>query len=101
AANMIDVSVRDDDLLHFQVVLSDDSDDLFDVIAGIDDHGFARCFIADDRAVAMQRPDREDFMNHQIEFSVLGSKSQRYTRYREPGTENRSHDAAANCPVRF
>ncbi len=64
SANVVDVGVGDDDLLHLQLLLADDGEDVFDVVAGIDDHGFARGFIADDRAVAVQRTDGEDFMNH-------------------------------------
>jgi len=38
---VVDVGVGDDDLLDLQVVLLDQRNDLFDVVTGIDDDGFA------------------------------------------------------------
>jgi hypothetical protein len=61
---MIDVGMGDHDLLDLQVMLADEPEDVLNVIAGIDDHRFASGFIADDRAVALQRPDGEDFVDH-------------------------------------
>ena len=54
----------DDDLLHFEMVLVENGDDVIDVIAGIDDHGFAGGFITDDGAVALERADGEYFVDH-------------------------------------
>jgi hypothetical protein len=35
-----------------------------DFIAGIDDHGFARGLISDNGAVALQRANGKDFVDH-------------------------------------
>jgi hypothetical protein len=53
-----------DNLLQLELRLSQDLQDILDLIAGIDDHGFAGLLIADDRAVALQRPDWEDSVEH-------------------------------------
>ena len=50
---MIDVGVRDHDLLDLQVMLADKRKDVLNIVAGIDDHGFARGLVTDDRAVAL------------------------------------------------
>ena len=60
---MINVGVGYDDLLDVKVVLPDDSKDILDIVTRINDYSFARGFIADDRAIALQdamRQLRED-----------------------------------------
>ena len=64
SADVVDVSVSDDDLLDLKLVLLDESLDVFDVIAGVDDHGFAGGFIADNGAIAAERAYGEDFVDH-------------------------------------
>jgi hypothetical protein len=64
ASHVIDVGVGDDDLLDLQVVLAEEREDVLNVVAGVDDHGFASRFVADDRAVALQRPTGKDFVDH-------------------------------------
>ena len=64
STHVINVRVGDDDLLHRQPVALHDRHHIFDVIAGIDDHGFFRLLIADHRAIALQRADREDLVDH-------------------------------------
>jgi hypothetical protein len=54
----------DDDLLDLQVMLAEEREDVVNVIAGVDDHRFARSLVANNRAVALQRPDGKDFVNH-------------------------------------
>jgi hypothetical protein len=61
---VIDVGVGNDDLLDLQVVFANQGEDFFDVVAGVDDHGFVRGLVADDGAVALQWADREDFVDH-------------------------------------
>ena len=46
------------------LALGDEFEDLFDVVAGVDDHGFVRGLVSDDRAVAAQRAYGEDFVDH-------------------------------------
>ena len=62
------------DLLDFQVMLADEGEHVLNIVSGIDDHRFARDFVADDRAVALQRADRKDFVNH---ISIVTSRGQR------------------------
>ncbi len=64
SANVVDVGVSDHDLLHRQVVFADCFENVVDVVARIDHHRLARGLVADDRAVALQRADREDFVDH-------------------------------------
>ena len=56
--------MSDDDLLDLQAVLAHQREDAFNLIARIDDHGFVRAFVSDDGAVALQRPDRKNFVDH-------------------------------------
>ncbi len=44
-ANVIDVSVGNDDLFDLKVVLLDEFQNVFNIVAGIDDHRFARGFV--------------------------------------------------------
>jgi hypothetical protein len=61
---VVDVGVGDDDLSYLKVMFANQSQNGFDFVAGIDDHGFAGGFVADDGAVALQRADGEDFVDH-------------------------------------
>jgi len=61
---VVDVSVGDQDLGDLQSVALQDVENAGDVRAGIDDDGFVRQFIANDGAIALQRADREDFVDH-------------------------------------
>ena len=61
---MVDVGVGDDDLFDLQIVFADQGEDVFDFVTGVDDHGFVGGFVADDGAVALQRADGEDFVDH-------------------------------------
>src|SRR3979490_1765666 len=61
---MVNVGVGDDDLPHLQIVLFDQGEDVFNVVAGIDDHGLARGFVADDGAVALQAANGDGFVDH-------------------------------------
>ncbi len=43
---------------------ADQSENVRDVVTRINDHGFVRGFIANDRAIALQWANGEDFVNH-------------------------------------
>ena len=47
-----------------QAVLLDDSQDVLDLVAGIDHHRFARALVADDGAIALQRSDGNHLVDH-------------------------------------
>ena len=47
-----------------EIVLSNQGENIFDVVARIDHHGFASGLVPDDGAVALQRPDGKDFVDH-------------------------------------
>lgn len=64
AADVIDVGVGDDDGFDCQRVLTEDVEDPGDVVAGVDDHGFARLLIAEDGAIALERAHRQDLVDH-------------------------------------
>ena len=61
---MVDVGVGDDDLFDGEVVAVEDGLDAGDVVAGVDDDGFAGGFVAEDGAVALEEADGEDFVDH-------------------------------------
>ena len=61
---MVDVGVGDDDLFDGEVVAVEDGLDAGDVVAGVDDDGFAGGLVAEDGAVALEEADGEDFVDH-------------------------------------
>src|SRR5258708_10544525 len=69
SAYVIDVGVGYDDLLYYQVVLADDGENILNIVARIDDHGFVRGLVADDRAVTLQRADGKDLVDHSLIFA--------------------------------
>src|ERR1700730_521125 len=64
AGDVVDVGVGDDDLLYGEVVLGEEGEDAGDVVAGVDDDGFAGGFIAEDGAVALEGAYGEGFEDH-------------------------------------
>jgi hypothetical protein len=56
--------MRDHDLLYRQLMLAEQREHILNVVAGVDNHCFARALIANDRAVALQRPDGENLVDH-------------------------------------
>jgi hypothetical protein len=64
AADVVDMGVGDDDLLEGEFVAGEDGKDLRDVVAGVDDHGFAGGLVAEDGAVALEGADGEGFADH-------------------------------------
>ena len=58
------MSVGDDDPFDFELMAIEDVLDLFELIAGVDDERRPRFFVAEDGAVALQRADRKDFVDH-------------------------------------
>jgi hypothetical protein len=47
-----------------QMVGPDEAENVLNVIARIDDHGFVRGFVPDQGTVALQWANGKDFMNH-------------------------------------
>ena len=64
STDVIDVCVGDDDLLQGEFVLGEEGENLRDVVAGVDDHGFAGGLVAKDGAVALEGADGESFADH-------------------------------------
>ncbi len=64
AADVIDVGVGDHDGGHGEAVPVEDFLDAVDFVAGIDDHGLAGGFVAEDGAVALQDADGQDLVDH-------------------------------------
>jgi len=62
---VVDVSVRDDDLLYLQMMLLDEREDLVKAVSGVDDDRFTARLIADHRTIALQGPDWKDLVNHE------------------------------------
>src|SRR5579883_2332894 len=61
---MVDMRVRNQDLLRLEPVLFEPRKDFHRIVARIDDDRFSRLFIPDDRAVALQPADRKGFDDH-------------------------------------
>ena len=55
----------DDNLFHFEVMLSHQGQNVLDVIPRINDNPIARSLIADYRTIALERTDGQDFVDHE------------------------------------
>jgi len=66
AGDVVDVGVGDDDLLDGEGVFGEEGEDAGDVVAGVDDDGFAGGLVAEDGAVALEGADAEDFVDHDV-----------------------------------
>ena len=64
SCDVVDVGVGDDDLFDRESVFSKDCHDARNVVAWVDDDGFVGVFISKDGAVALQRTDGEDLVDH-------------------------------------
>ncbi len=64
AGDVVDVSVGDDDFFDSEAVGGEDGDDARDVVAWINDNGFVGGLVSKDGAVALQRTDGEDLVDH-------------------------------------
>ncbi len=64
AAHVVNVRVRHYDLLHRKAVPLHEREHLLDVVTRVNDHRFARLLVTDDGAVALQRADGDNFVNH-------------------------------------
>jgi len=64
SGDVVDVGVSDEDLADGELMRSEPGENLRNVVAGIDDDGLARGFVAEDGAVAAQQTNRECFTNH-------------------------------------
>jgi len=100
SADVVDVGVGYDDLLHVKLVLADDGKNVFNVIARIDDHGFARGLVADDRAVTLQRADGQDLVDHSLIFAqaetIHHAGSQEAGLRPTDGAKHHHHTSAGN-----
>jgi hypothetical protein len=65
AADVVDVAVRDQDLLELEAKVSEAAVNSADFIAGIDDDGFGGILVAKQGAVALQGADDERLENHE------------------------------------
>lgn len=65
AADMIDVAVRDQDLLELQAKVGEAAVNPADFIAGIDNDGFGGILVAEQGAIALQGADGERLENHE------------------------------------
>jgi hypothetical protein len=64
AGDVVDVGVSDDDLLDGERVFGEEGHDAGDVVAGVDDDGFAGGLVAEDGAVALEGADGDGFEDH-------------------------------------
>ena len=64
AGDVVDVGVGDDDLLDGEGVPGEKGEDAGEVVAGIDDDGFAGGLVAEDGAVALEGADGRGFEDH-------------------------------------
>jgi hypothetical protein len=75
AGDVVDMSVGNHNLLEGELVAGERRDDAIDVVAGVDDDGFAGGLVPEDRAVALEGADYEDFVDHilggQFSWSLL------------------------------
>ena len=62
--DVVDVSVGDEDLLDGEIVSLEESEDAQNLVSGIDDDGFTGGLVAEDGAVALQRANGKDLVDH-------------------------------------
>jgi hypothetical protein len=74
SGDVVDVGVGDDDHFDGEAMPGDDGHDAGDVIARVDDDGFVGVLVAQNGAVALQRTDREDLVDHRVLDLRWGSK---------------------------
>jgi hypothetical protein len=63
---VVNVRVRNHDLLHRELVLLEESHNFRNIIPRINHHRCARRFVANDGAVASQRTNWKNFMDHEV-----------------------------------
>jgi hypothetical protein len=63
---VIEVRVRDYDLLYLQAVAGNDGEDFGDIRTGVDHHGFMGQFVTDDGAIALKGADGKNLVNHRV-----------------------------------
>jgi hypothetical protein len=61
---VVDMGVRNDDLLELKFFLAQYLQNALDLAAGIDDHGLVRLLIANNGAITLQPSDRKDLVDH-------------------------------------
>ncbi len=66
ARDVVDVRVGDDDFFDGEAVGGEDGDDARNVVAWVNDNGFVGGLVSKDGAVALQRTDGEDLVDHMI-----------------------------------
>jgi hypothetical protein len=64
AADVIDMRMRDDNRFHLKIMPPQYLQNIFDLIARIDDHRLARLLIPENRAITLQRTDGQDLVDH-------------------------------------
>jgi hypothetical protein len=64
AADVIDMRVGDHDGGDLETMAGEDFENARDFVAGVDDHGLAGLLIAEDGAVALQRADGQNLVDH-------------------------------------
>ena len=80
ASDVINVRVRAHNRAHVQPVFAQNFQDAFDLVAGIHDDCITRFRVAKDRAIALQHPHRDNFVNqffaHAESIATLSAASQ-------------------------
>ena len=64
SGDVVDVRVGDEDLLDGEIVSLEEGEDAQNLVSGIDDDSFAGGLVAEDGAVALQRADGKDLVDH-------------------------------------
>jgi len=64
AADVVNVGVGTDDDFHGELVAAEKAEDALDLIAGVDDDGFAGFGIADDQTIALEQADGQLDVDH-------------------------------------
>jgi CheY-like chemotaxis protein len=70
-ADVIDVCMREENVLHFGVVIADGSKELVDFVAGVDDRRGSRAFAGDEESVFLKRWNRANFQDHDCRITSM------------------------------
>ena len=81
-SSVINVGVCDDDLFDLEVMFADQRENFFNVVAGVNHHRLAGLLVAHDGAIALQRADGKNLVDHNFKLTrPAGSRTRREMRF--------------------
>jgi hypothetical protein len=91
ATDVVNVGVRDQDLSEREAVFGQAAVNALNFVTGINDDGFARGFVAEQSAVALQRADGKGLEDHQIILGGGAARRDGFCPEAHPAEKSRRH----------